>query len=63
MSPNAGGGGYCGVSANKYSCVHGVQTNFGDLTPYLTNDLEEMFYSYTMVSAGFSTVQPTKLKL
>jgi hypothetical protein len=36
MSPNAGGGGSCGVSANEYSCTHGTQINFGDLTPYLT---------------------------
>ncbi len=28
----AGGG---GVSANEYSCAHGAQINFGDLTPYL----------------------------
>ncbi len=25
----------CGVSANEYSC-HGAQTNFVDITPYLT---------------------------
>jgi hypothetical protein len=31
-----GGGGCCGVSANEYSCTHGAQINFGDLTPYLT---------------------------
>ncbi len=36
MSPNAGGGGSCGVSANEYSCAHGAQINFGDPTPYLT---------------------------
>jgi hypothetical protein len=30
----AGGG---GVSAIGYSCAHGVQINFGDLTPYLRN--------------------------
>jgi hypothetical protein len=38
MSPNAGvwGGGYCRASANEYSCAHGAQINFGDLTPYLT---------------------------
>ncbi len=37
MSPNAGrGGGGCGVSANEYSCAHGEQINFEDLTPYLT---------------------------
>ncbi len=37
MSPNAGmwGGGGCGFSANEYSCAHGAQINFGDLTPYL----------------------------
>ncbi len=31
-----GGGGGFGVSANEYSCAHGVQINFGDPTPYLT---------------------------
>jgi hypothetical protein len=31
----------CGVSANEYSCAHGAQINFGDLTPYLT-------YGYNM---------------
>jgi hypothetical protein len=25
-----------GFSANEYSCAHGAQINFGDLTPYLT---------------------------
>jgi len=30
-----GKGGGCGVSANEYSCAHGAQINFGDLTPYL----------------------------
>ncbi len=25
-----------GVSANEYSCAHGAQINFGDLTPYIT---------------------------
>ena len=30
------GGGGCGVSANEYSCAHGAQINFGDLTPYIT---------------------------
>ncbi len=29
-------GGSCGVSANEYSCAHGAQINFGDLTTYLT---------------------------
>ncbi len=36
MSPNAGGGGGWGVSANEHSFVHGAQINCGDLTPYLT---------------------------
>jgi hypothetical protein len=31
-----GEGGSCGVSANEYSCAHGAQINFGDLSPYLT---------------------------
>ncbi len=36
MSPNAGGGkGVAEISANEYSCAHGAQINFGDLTPYL----------------------------
>ncbi len=40
MSPNGGGGGEgdCGFSANDYSCAHGAQINFGDLTPYSTYD-------------------------
>jgi hypothetical protein len=25
-----------GVSANEYSCAHGAQINFEDITPYLT---------------------------
>jgi hypothetical protein len=33
------GSGGCGVSANEYSCAHGAQINFGDLTPYITYDL------------------------
>jgi hypothetical protein len=32
-NPNAGGG---RISANKYSCAHGAQINFGDLTLVLT---------------------------
>jgi hypothetical protein len=51
MSPNAegwgggdpGGVAACGVSANEYSCAHGAQIKFGDLTPYLSYDTE---YSY-----------------
>jgi hypothetical protein len=30
-----GGGGDCVVSAHEYSCAHGAQIYFGDLTPYL----------------------------
>ncbi len=38
MFPNEGGGiaPHCGVSANEYSCAHGAQIYFGDLTPCLT---------------------------
>jgi hypothetical protein len=34
--PKCGGRGRGGVSANEYSCAHGDQINFGDLTPYIT---------------------------
>jgi hypothetical protein len=35
MRRGGGGGGCdCEVSANEYSCAHGAQINFGDLTPY-----------------------------
>jgi hypothetical protein len=46
MSPNAGGGGRCGISANEYSCAHGAQINFGDLTPYLTYNICTPFSCY-----------------
>ncbi len=38
IKPNGGSGGEgdWGVSAIEYSCAHGGQINFGDLTPYLT---------------------------
>jgi hypothetical protein len=41
MSPNAGEGWSCGLSANENSCTHGAQINFGDLTPYLTYDIHQ----------------------
>ncbi len=34
-----GGIGGFRASASEYSCAHGVQINFGDLTPYLTYGL------------------------
>jgi len=34
-----GGMGGCRVSANEYSCPHGVQIKSGDLTPYLPYDI------------------------
>ncbi len=43
-----GGGESCGITAkwaNGYSCAHGAQINFGDLTPYLT-------YSYNQFQNG-----------
>ncbi len=49
MSPNAGGGG-CGVSANKYSCAHGAQINFGDPTPYLTYGTNRMLLTLLRAS-------------
>ncbi len=38
--PKCGGGGASGVRgvSHEYSCAHGSQINFGDLTPYLTYD-------------------------
>jgi hypothetical protein len=41
MSQNAGYGGSCRESTNEFSCAHGAQINFGDLTPYLTYGLHE----------------------
>ncbi len=38
MSPNAGGGESCGVSAMRVQLYTRAQINFGDLTPYLTYD-------------------------
>ncbi len=49
MSPNAGEGG-SGASANEYSCAHGAQINFGDVTPYLT-------YGATEQSGGDAKVK------
>jgi hypothetical protein len=34
--PKCGGRGVLRVSGNAYSCTHGAQINFGDLTLYLT---------------------------
>jgi hypothetical protein len=39
FEPKFGGGGgegVCRISANEFSCAHGAQINFGDLTPNLT---------------------------
>ena len=42
VSTIAGGGaGGWRISANEYSCAHGAQMNFGDLTPYLTYGCED----------------------
>ncbi len=40
--PKCGGGRELRVSANEYSCAHGAQRNFGDLTPYLTYGLTSL---------------------
>ncbi len=52
--PKCGGkGGWgCGVSANEYSCVHGAQINFGDLTPYLTYTVCYHMLSFCVFSAN-----------
>jgi hypothetical protein len=53
MSPNAGGMGECGVLADEYSCTHETQTNFGDLTPYLTHDCAPTWYIlHTVILLG-----------
>ncbi len=33
------------VSANEYSCAHGAQLNFGDLSPYLTYDHRVLLFA------------------
>ncbi len=50
------GGGLREVSANEYSCAHGAQINFGDLTPYLFNPWFDLFrkpeYRHVIGSLG-----------
>ncbi len=46
------GGGGCGVSANEYSCAHGAQINFGDLTPYLTYGLYQGYLHPKLTCLG-----------
>jgi hypothetical protein len=41
ISPNAGGGGLRGLS----QWAHGAQTNFGDLTPYLTYGMNKYIFT------------------
>jgi hypothetical protein len=43
----------CGVSYNDYSCAHGVQINFGDLTQYLTYALVVWGPSVYCIRRGF----------
>ncbi len=57
------GGGVCGGWANGYSCTHGAQINFEDLTPHLTygslaaSRLSASFFSSLLVCKAlrFST--------
>jgi hypothetical protein len=45
FEPECGGElGDCGVSAIEYSCAHGAQINFGDLTLYLNYDADQGAY-------------------
>ncbi len=52
-------GGVGGGLANEYSCAHGAQLNFGDLTPYLTYrcDLYPVLLFLCMNSCVFSRVR------
>jgi hypothetical protein len=43
----------CRVSANEYSCAHGVQINFEDPTPYLT--YEEKVQNTVRLQQGFTS--------
>jgi hypothetical protein len=56
MRPDAGGG--CGVSANEYSCAHGAQIIFGDLTPYLTYG-----FNFTLSDSVIGGFPPEKVKI
>jgi hypothetical protein len=40
-----GGVAACGDSAKEYSCTHGAQINFGDVTTYLTYAAYKQFNS------------------
>jgi hypothetical protein len=63
--PKCGGSGGVGLrglrlSANEYSCAHGAQINFGDLTPYLTYGGEGCYTSdllcwLTVIWSGIPT--------
>ncbi len=48
-----GGGGCGGFSANEYPyrCAHGAQINFGELTPYLTYDVETAHWLIVTVTS------------
>ncbi len=53
--PRCGGA----VSVNEYSCAHGAQLNFGDLTLYLTYEwillvITNMLYIFTLFSHGIA---------
>ncbi len=58
---NAGKRWSCGVSANEYSCTHGAQINFRDLTPYLTYKLwrsNSIFNLWSYLSESLHTYIP-----
>ncbi len=48
---------YSMISAHEYSCAHGAQTNFGDLTPYLT-----MFLNFTKGPHRFTILKASAKK-
>ena len=59
--PQCGEIGGCGVSANEYSCAHGAQINFRDLTPYLTYGEKSRLFSIVPLTSACSTCQREKV--
>ncbi len=62
MGPHAGTGG-CGVSANEYSCAHGAQIKFWDLTSCLTYGIVDKLYKNTEMSHLRETLGIREVKL
>ncbi len=52
-----------GVSANEYSCAHGAQINFGDLTTYLTNDWWQHAHGVSTPSVWITAISSTGIQV